>query len=283
MIGAIAGDMIGSRFEFNNILGEDFGMLFDDECAYTDDSILTVATAEVILDEGKYSYSTAYLEYAQSYPGRGWGGNFNAMVQTGNLQPYNSYGNGSAMRIAPVGWAYDTLEETVANAKKSAECTHNHEEGIKGAVSMAGAIWMARQGNTKEEIKQWVESQGYDLSKKTEDFKQGKFDVTCQGTIPRCMAIILETDDYESAMRKAVAMGGDVDTNCCIVGSICDALYGLPSRDIIEDVYKRLPKEMTDVTTLFVKKYIDENFEEPKEIATKTNTMENYFSTLFGS
>ena len=292
MISSIAGDMIGSRFEFHNISNEDFGPLFSKKSIYTDDTVLSIATADVILDQSG-DYSGQYFAYAQAYPGRGYGGNFGAMIKQGKLEPYNSYGNGSAMRVGPIGWIYTEKEladstkeypgftQTMELAKRSAECTHNHPEGIKGAQAVALSIFMARLGHSKKDIKDVVEELGYDLSKKTYDFKQGEFDVTCQGTIPRCMAIFLETDDFESAMRKAVAMGGDVDTNCCIVGSICDGFYGLPKREVVEEVYKRLPKQMTDVVTRFTKKYIDEKFIEPENIGSQASTMEDAISAIF--
>jgi len=279
MIGAIAGDMIGSRFEFHNVSTGDFGPLFDSKSTYTDDTVLTVATADVILNGD--SYSEQYLRYAECYPNRGYGGNFAEMVKRGSLQPYNSYGNGSAMRVSPVGWVHETYSLTLDNAKKSAECTHNHEEGIKGAQAVACAIFKARLGGTKEEVKAIVEDCGYDLSKKTYDFRQGQFDVTCQGTIPRCMAVIMETDDFESAMRKTVAMGGDVDTNCAIVGGICDALYGLPKREIIEEVYSRLPKNFAEIVTAFTKKYIDIDFIAPNNVGSKSSTFEDAIGSLF--
>jgi len=279
MIGAISGDQIGVPFEFNNIDTEDFGPLFSDKSAYSDDTVLTTATADVILNGG--SYSEQYLKYAQTYPNRGYGGNFKEMVKRGKLEPYDSYGNGSAMRISPVGWAYDNDATVALKARESAMCTHDHVNGIKGAQAVARAIHAARKGYDKGYIKNMVEEMDYDLSKKVDEFPR-KFDVTCQGTIPRCMAIIMETDDFESAMRKSVAMGGDVDTNCCIVGGICDALYGLPDREIIEETYARLPKQMADVTTAFVKKYIQKDFQEPNNVGSKASTFGDSLSGLFG-
>jgi len=294
MIGSIAGDQIGAPFEFHNVSNEDFGPLFSSKSIYTDDTVLSIATADVILNGG--NYSEEYLKYAQAYPNRGYGGNFGEMVKRGRLEPYDSYGNGSAMRVSPVGWAYegehdedrrvkancDGFAITIREAAKSAECTHNHSEGIKGAVAIAGAIYLARKGHSKENIKKTIEGLTYDLSKKTYDFRQGKFEVTCQETIPRCMAVFLETDNFESAMRKAVAMGGDVDTNCCIVGGICDAFYGLPNKEIIENVYIRLPKPLADTVTAFTKKYVDKDFQEPDvKIGSMTGTLEDQLSSLF--
>ena len=271
MIGAICGDQIGSRFEFHNNTPID--ALFSDKSTYTDDTVLTLATADVILNGG--SYSKNYLDYAQDYPNRGYGGSFAEWVKNGGGEPYNSYGNGSAMRISPIGWAFDNINDTAREAKKSADTTHDHLEGEKGAVAIACAIWLARNGYDKEQIKSVLEKEplGYDLSIKMDAFPK-KFDVTCQGTIPRCMAIFFETDNFEDAMIAGIKMGGDVDTNCCIVGGICDATYGLPNREIIEAVYSRLPKQMTDIVTAFTIKYIDKNFVEPEKIATKASTIE---------
>ena len=259
-ISSLAGDQIGSCYEFHNIYTEEFE-LFSKKSTFTDDTVLTIASMDVILDDG--DYSQYYLDYAQSFPNRGYGGSFGAMVKLGKLVPYNSYGNGSAMRVSPIGFACDTLQKTIEEATRSASVTHNHDEGIKGAVAIAGSIFIARKGGSKDDIKEFVTKVGYDLSKKISDFEQGEFDVTCQGTIPRCISVLMETSNFEQAMRKSVALGGDVDTNCCIVGSICDALYGLPSKEITEEVYSRMPTQLQTVTTSFIKKYIDSNFEAP--------------------
>ena len=210
MIGAIAGDILGSQYEFNNISNEDFGPLFSDKSTYTDDTVLTIATADMLTIAtadtvfNNEDFSKQYLKYAQTYPNRGYGSNFKEMVKRGKLEPYNSYGNGSAMRVSPIGWAYNDELTVLLRARESAICTHSHQEGIKGAQAVARSILAARKGYGKEYIKKMVEEIGYDLSKKTDEFPR-QFDVTCQGTIPRCMAILFETDDFESAMRKAVA------------------------------------------------------------------------------
>jgi ADP-ribosyl-[dinitrogen reductase] hydrolase len=259
MIGAIAGDIIGSEYEFHNISWEDFDF-FGKKSTYTDDSILTVATADAIMD--KAGYAQYYLDYAQAFPNRGWGGNFLQMVKTGKLVPYNSYGNGSAMRVSPVGWACNSVKEVMEEAKKTAEVSHDHPEGIKGAQATALAIFMARSGKTKEEIKKAIEVIGYNLSMPLKDYDRS-FDESCQGTLPKCFAIFLETDNYEQAIRKSIACGGDVDTIGCIVGGICQAYYGMPSRDIVESVYKKIPPHLAKITTAFTQKYIDREFVEP--------------------
>jgi len=264
MIGSIAGDIIGSVYEFHNISNEDFP-LFSRDSTFTDDTVLTVATADVILDGAKYD--KYYLDYGTTFANRGYGGTFYRMLKTGSLKPYNSYGNGSAMRVGPVGWAYDSMEEVLKEAKRSAECTHDHTEGIKGAQAVAFATYLARKKVDKTVIKKAIAKLGYDLNTRIKDFSR-KFDVTCQGTIPRAMAVFMETDNYESAIRKSIAMGGDVDTIGCIVGGICEAYYGMPKREIVEEVYKRIPPHMARITTKFTKKYIDPNFIEPEEIGT---------------
>jgi len=264
MIGSIAGDIIGSKYEFHNIRNEDFE-LFSGNCTFTDDTVLTIATADTILD--KDSYSKYYHDYGNSFANRGYGGTFAQMLKNSSLKPYNSYGNGSAMRVSPVGFAYNSIDEILKESKRSAEVTHDHPEGVKGAQAVALSIYLARKQVDKKEIKDTVEKMGYDLSKKVNDFSR-KFDVTCQGTIPRVMAIFMETDNYEKAIRKSIAMGGDVDTIACIVGGICQAYYGMPSREIVEEVYKRLPKHLAKITTNFTKKYIDHDFIEPCEIGT---------------
>jgi len=280
MIGAIAGDQIGSEYEFNNITNEDFGPLFSKSSVYTDDTVLTVATADAILSNSNV-YADFFYKYTKNYPNRGYGGGFAAMIKQGKLEPYNSYGNGSAMRVSPIGWIYSDIESTLSEAKKNAECTHSNPEGIKGAQAVAVAMYWARCGAGRDVLMEKVAEIGYDLSKSPQDFKQGEFDVTCQGTIPRVMSVFADTNDFESGMRKMVAMGGDVDTNCCIYGAIAEAFYGLPD-GIKEEVYLRLPKNMTNLITAFYKKYIDEKFEEPDvEIGSLAGTFEDQLDSLF--
>lgn len=262
MIGSIIGDIVGSIYEFHNIKNEDFP-LFSKNSTFTDDTVLTCATADVILDNAKYD--KYYLDYAQAFLNRGYGGSFARMVTSGKLTPYNSYGNGSGMRVSPIGFAYNTIEETLRQARKSAEVTHNHQEGIKGCQAVALAIYLARNGKDKQFIKEAVENIGYDLDRPLKDFDR-KFDVTCQGTIPKCMAIFMESDNYEESIRKSIAMGGDVDTNACIVGGISQAYYGMPARNIIEKAYEKLPKHLAKITTAFTKKYIDPDFVEPENV-----------------
>lgn len=265
MISAIAGDMIGVPFEFNNIKEQEYtGPLFTRKSTYSDDSVLAVATADSLLS--KTSYSDNYLKYASAYPDRGYGGMFLKMVRSGRLTPYNSYGNGSAMRAGPTGWVHSTMEKTLEEAKRSADASHNHPEGIKGAQAVAAAIFTVRKGGDRGDVMRAVQKLGYDLSYKMSELRRRTFHVDCQGTIPVCMAIFNETESFEDAMRKSIAMGGDVDTNCCIIGSICDAFYGLPSPEIIKEVYSRIPNQMAKVVTAFVEAYIDERLTLPETV-----------------
>jgi ADP-ribosylglycohydrolase len=254
MISAIAGDIIGSRFEFHNMFDENFE-LFSSKCNFTDDTVLTVATADVLLNGG--TYADKYLKYAQEHRNRGYGGSFLRMVSSGKLIPYNSYGNGSAMRISPVGWAFNSFDDTMKEAKRSAECTHDHPEGVKGAQATAAMIYMGRLKESKPKMKKFIsDSFGYDLSTQLEKLPS-HFDVTCQGTVPKSIIIFLETENFEDAMRKSIVSGGDVDTIACIVGGMCDAYYGLPSKEVCDNVYERLPSKMANVVLDFVEKYIE--------------------------
>ena len=281
MISSIAGDMMGVPFEFNNIRAEEYnGELFLNKSTYSDDTVLEVATADSILS--KSSYSDSYFKYASNYPNRGYGGMFLKMIKTGHLTPYDSYGNGSAMRAGPTGWIHNTLEETLNEAKRSSEVTHSHEEGIKGAQAVAASIFVARMGGSKSDIMKSVEKIGYNLSRKISDFRRTKFYVDCQNTIPVCMAIFNESDSFEDAMRKSIVMGGDVDTNCCIIGATCDAFYGLPDKHIQEEVYKRMPRTMANTVTTFIKKYIDSSFAEPDvKVGSKTATLSEQLESFF--
>ena len=270
--------MLGSRYEFHNNLPVNF--CFSKDSTYTDDTVLLVATADTLLNNE--SYAKNYLDYARAYPNRGYGGSFDKWVKNGGGSPYNSYGNGSIMRSFLIGWIFDDINKTAEEAKKSAECTHSHKEGIKGAIAIACSIWLIRKGYSKKDVKSILEKEplNYDLSRGINDFDR-TFDVTCQGTIPRCMAIFFETNSFEEAMVAGIKMGGDVDTNCCIVGSLCDAQYGLPKKEIIQSVYERIPRQMANIVTAFTKKYIDKNFVEPEYIATKASTLEDALSSLF--
>jgi len=233
MLGAIAGDIIGSAYEWERTKFYGF-RLFTQESTFTDDTVLTVAVADCIL-HGK-DYTTTFREYRRRYPHAGWGGMFLKWLFSDVAGPYNSFGNGSGMRVSPVGFAFDTMEEVLAETKRSAEVSHNHPEGIKGARAIAGCILLARQGKSKEEIRTFVETQfGYDLSRALDEIRPSyHFDETCQGSVPEAIIAFLESTDYEDAVRKAVSLGGDADTLACMTGGIAQAHYGLSPTTLLK-------------------------------------------------
>lgn len=223
MLGAIIGDIVGSRFEFNNT--KDFNFeLFTEECDFTDDTICTVAVADAILN-GK-DYKDAMLEWCKKYPYERYGRAFELWMQAPNPQPYNSFGNGSAMRASAIGWLFDSKEKVLEQAKKSAEITHNHPEGIKGAQAVALAVYLGRKGILKDVILTEM-SLLYPIFV-TPLLGRNQFDATCQGTLPICLGIIRQSNSFEEAIRYAVAVGGDSDTIGAIVGAISEAIWGIP-------------------------------------------------------
>jgi ADP-ribosylglycohydrolase len=255
MLGAIAGDMIGSVYEgkraWLNIRSTHFEPLFDSKARFTDDTVLTVAVAESILHGG--DLVALLKDYARSYPGAGYGGAFQAWAQSEDAEPYNSWGNGSAMRVVPVGHAFDTLDEVVLRARWTAEVTHNHPEGIKGAQATAAAIFLARTGSSKDDIRAFIERKfHYDLSGSIEAIRPTfKFDVSCQGTVPPALLAFLDSTDYEHAVRLAVSLGGDCDTLACIAGGIAEAYYGdVPDR-VREQALSRLDERLRGVLEEF--------------------------------
>ena len=255
ILGAIAGDIIGSAYECNPTKDYNF-LLFNDLSEYTDDTVMTVANAEWLLTSK--DLGTTMLEYGNKYEA-GYGELFLCWLWRKDLRPYNSFGNGSAMRVSPVGWAFDTLEETLVAAKRSAEVTHNHPEGIKGAQSTAACIYWARKGRTKQQIKEYVDALfGYDLNRTCDEIRSSYgFDVTCQGSVPESIIAFLESSDYESAVRLAVSLGGDSDTMGAITGGIAEAYYGGVPENIKIEVLKRLPNEFIEVMQKFYQKFVD--------------------------
>jgi ADP-ribosylglycohydrolase len=225
MLGAIAGDVIGSVYEFDNIHSKDFP-LFGPGCSFTDDSILTIALAECLLDGG--DYAAKMKAYCRRYPDGGYGGRFRAWAESDRTEPYNSHGNGAAMRISPVAWAFQALPEVLEQAERYTAVTHNHPEGIRGAQAIAGAIFLARTGHTKEHVRVWVEGKfGYDLSRSLDQWRPGfRFDESCAGTVPPALACFLDSTGFEDAIRNAVSLGGDSDTLACIAGSVAEPFYG---------------------------------------------------------
>ncbi|MEZ4847599.1 MAG: ADP-ribosylglycohydrolase family protein [Bacteroidia bacterium] len=246
MLGAIIGDVIGSRFEKENIKSKTFE-LFTKDSRYTDDTVLTIATADKLINGG--DYAQLYRKYAQKHPLAGFGGTFRKWM-TGIIDgPYNSWGNGSAMRVSPVGYAFDTEEEVLEEAKISASVTHNHSEGIKGAQAVAMAIFVARKGQSKPEIKTYIEQTfQYDLSQTIEEIRpEYKFDVSCQGSVPQAIIAFLESTDFEDAIRTAISIGGDSDTIACISGAIAEAFYGGIPEELVEQTLARLPKSFKKI------------------------------------
>ncbi len=259
LLGAIAGDVIGSVYESRRYSTKaiDF-ILFSRYSRFTDDTVMTVANADWLLTEN--CLPEVMRRYGKKFPHAGYGRSFKGWLTAMNPQPYNSWGNGSAMRVSPVGWAFDTLEETLAAAKESAEVTHNHPEGIKGAQATAACVFLARTGKTKQEIKEYVETTfGYNLNRTCDEIRKTyRFDVSCQGTVPESIIAFLESTDYESAIRLTVSLGGDADTMGAITGGIAEAYYKEIPQYIKREVIKRLPAEFVDIMARFTEKFVTE-------------------------
>ena len=230
MIGAIIGDIVGSVYEWRNIKTKEFP-LFGKKCEFTDDTVMTIAVAEGLMNGGKPDdFIDAMKRLGRMYPNAGYGGRFRRWLFSDDHNPYNSWGNGSAMRVSPVGWMFDSLEATENAAEISASVSHNHPEGIKGAQATAAAIFHARNGTSKEEIKTYIESKyGYDLNRTLDEIRPlYKFNESCQETVPEAITAFLESEDFEDAIRNAISLGGDSDTLAAITGSIAEATYGVP-------------------------------------------------------
>lgn len=257
MLGAIAGDVIGSPYEHRPIKTKDFP-LFQDASRFTDDSVLTVAIAQAIL-EGR-GYAQAVRELGRRYPQAGYGGWFRQWLASDEAGPYHSWGNGSAMRVSPVGWAFDEVERVMKQAERSAAITHDHPEGIKGAQATALAVFGARTGWERPRLRREIESRfGYDLSESLDDLRPDyQFDVSCQGTVPPAIRCYLEAADFEDAVRNAVSLGGDSDTLACIAGAIAEAGFGGVPAEIRSEVERRLPAELRQVVEAFGEAYQNE-------------------------
>ena len=255
ILGAIAGDIIGSTYEFNSTKNYDFQLL-SDSSVYTDDTVMTIANADWLVTCD--SLKGIMLDFGNRYTA-GYGGWFMGWLWSENPQPYNSWGNGSAMRVSPVGWAFDTLEETLVAARQSAEVTHNHPEGIKGAQATAACIYWARKGKTKEQIREYVEALfGYNLNRTCDEIRPiYEFEPSCQKTVPESIIAFLESTDFESAIRLAVSLGGDADTMGAITGGIAEAFYGGVPEHISKEVLKRLPDEFIEVMQRFYLKFVE--------------------------
>jgi ADP-ribosyl-[dinitrogen reductase] hydrolase len=277
MLGAIFGDIAGSVYEFNNIKTTEFDLL-GKGTTFTDDSILTIAVAYWLLDgsltKERLAFTLSYFVKKYPSPMGSYGSRFLQWAHGDISKPYNSWGNGSAMRVSPVGWAFDTLEETEKIAALTAEVTHNHPEGIKGAQATAAAIYMARNLATKAEIKQYIETKyGYNLSLSCNDIRPTyQFNESCQETVPQAIIAFLDSVDFESAIRLAVSLGGDSDTLACITGGIAEAFYGMTesipettehySHNTVyfkEKVQEKLPIDLSSTVDEFYEKIINKN------------------------
>lgn len=256
MIGAIAGDIIGSVYEGTNIKTKDFP-LFSERCSFTDDSILTIALADTILT-GK-PYVENLKTFYGWYPNRGYGSSFIRWARSRHSEPYHSWGNGAAMRISPVGYAFDDLATVLTKAKEFTAITHDHPEGIKGGQAVAAAIFLARSGKSKAEIRQYIETQfGYDLSHSVDQIRPiYSFDVSSQGTVPPAIRAFLDATDFEDAIRTAISLGGDADTLACITGGIAQAFYGGVPSWIQDKVYLILDERLATITKRFMQIYCE--------------------------
>lgn len=259
MYGAILGDMIGAPYEFGVAPRTKNFPLFVTASHFTDDSVMTVAVAEALLDTlgaddqvVSAALVAAMQRWGRRYPDAGYGGRFRRWLVAEKPAPYGSFGNGSAMRVSAAGWLYDTLEETRRVARLSAAVTHDHPEGIKGAEAVAGAIFLARQGVEKAAIRRFLCAEmGYDLSRSCDEIRPGyQFDVSCQGTVPVAATAFLEGEGFEDVVRTAVSLGGDCDTLTCIAASIAEACYGVPQA-LKQEADARLPQPMRAVVARF--------------------------------
>jgi len=250
MIGAIAGDIIGSVYEHQPIKHTRFP-LFGPRSTFTDDTVLTLAVADAILR--KTGYAGSLKAFGRAYPAAGYGMSFKRWLDSQDEAPYNSWGNGSAMRVSPVGFAFDRVELVLSQARESAAATHNHPEGIKGAQAVALAVLMGRTGRSKTHIRrELTERFGYDLDRRLIDIRPTyRFDISCRGTVPEAVIAFLESNSFEEAVRNAISLGGDSDTLACICGGIAQAFYGQVPAHITREVRGRLPEALWAVVEEF--------------------------------
>lgn len=255
MLGAIAGDIIGSRFEVIPTKSSDFD-LFTELNTFTDDTVLTIAVADAILYNKSYEENLKY--YGRRYPDAGYGGNFIRWLSGAIEGPYYSFGNGSAMRVSPVGFAFETVERVLHEAERTAEVSHNHPEGIKGAQAVALSVYMAKHGYNKDQIGREIEKRfEYDLNRSLNAIRPDySFEVSCQKSVPESIIAFMESEDCESAIRNAISLGGDSDTMACIAGAIAQAYYKDIPGYITENVYSLIPEEFQQTLVLFERKYL---------------------------
>ncbi len=260
MYGAILGDIVGSPYEgYFKMKSKEFD-LFIYNSRFTDDTMMTIAVADALMEAGKDAsldkirscVVCAMQKWGRLYPRVGYGGRFRQWLRAENPMPYGSFGNGSAMRVSPVGWLYDTIERTREVAAATAEVTHNHPEGIKGAEAAASVIFLARNHRSKDEIKEYVTSEfGYDLNRTVDEIRPNyNFDVTCQGTVPEAIIAFLEGTSFEDVLRTAVSLGGDCDTLTSIATAMAEAFYGIPE-NLRMEVRNRIQPDMLAVVDRF--------------------------------
>ena len=259
MYGAILGDMIGAPYEFDRGGKTKDFPLFSQGTEFTDDSVMTIAVAEALMDtlgqpddEIRKRLVSSMQRWGRRYPDAGYGFMFYHWLRSGDPQPYGSFGNGSAMRVSAAGWLYDTLEETRLMARLTAEVTHNHPEGIKGAEAAASAIYMARTGAGKDAIREYVSREfGYDLTRTCDQIRPAYYHVeSCQKTVPEAVTAFLEGTSFVDVIRTAVSLGGDCDTLTCIAGGMAEAFYGVPD-ELKAECLNRIPADMRDVVKRF--------------------------------
>ena len=260
MYGAILGDIIGSPYEFDRGAKTKDFPLFDKGAQFTDDTVMTIAVAEAFLDmtpemddtERRFLLVRKLRAWGNGYPHAGYGYRFRQWLRSPHPVPYGSYGNGSAMRVSAAGWLFDDLDTTLAMARLSAEVTHDHPEGIKGAEATAAAIFMARTGHTKEAIRDYItENFHYDLTRTCDEIRPGYHHVeSCQETVPEAITAFLEGEDFEDVIRTAVSLGGDCDTLTCIAGSMAEAFYGVPE-ELKTECRNRLDEHLLKVLDRF--------------------------------
>ena len=252
MIGAVIGDFVGSIYEWHNIKTTDFPF-FSPACRFTDDSVMSIAVAEALMNGTDMAASLR--KYGRLYPRAGYGGRFLQWLQDDGAGDYGSFGNGSAMRASAAGWIASTLEEALALAQLSAIPTHSHPEGVRGAQVAAGCIWLLRNGADKQQLRNWVVSQGYALDFTMDEIRPDyQFDVTCQGSVPQAIEAFLEAADFESAVRLAVSIGGDSDTIASIAGALAEAYWGVPE-ELTAHVVSCMPKNLYLPLAAFEAKY----------------------------
>ena len=258
MLGAIAGDIIGSPYERYPIKKVEFP-LFQESSRFTDDTVLTIAVASAILDGD--DYAVRLQSYGQKYPRAGYGPAFYKWIFTPNPQAYNSWGNGAAMRVSPIGFAFETIERVMEEARKSAQVSHDHPEGIKGAQATALAVHLAWKGWSKSKIREEITARfGFNLDRSLAEIRPGyRFDVSCQGSVPEALIAFLESGDYEDAVRNAVSLGGDSDTLACIAGGIAHAYYREIPGAIVQSTLERLPQEFIHVIERFETVFINQS------------------------